>query len=586
MSRMRRKHREAAPISQVQAAQRRRMRITNVRIENFRGIQSLEVDLNETTVFIGENNSGKTSVLDALRLCLRELGPRRRVVFDSFDFHLKDHSAEPSAADPLCIEISFSEQSEDEWASALVGRLNRQKILQVDGSGARHVVLRVTCVFDPTSRDFSQEWNFLNLDGQPLAAVSETALGTLQREMGFFYLTALRDAARHFDAKGPFWRPFLKDSQLPPAKKTEIEQRLREINELVVASHTSFDQARDSIRELQRVVPMAGGNVVSIEAVPGRMFDMLAKAQVHLDAPTGAKLPVGRHGEGTQSLAVLMLFSAFLKSWPNGTPIVALEEPEAHLHPSAVRALWEILALIGGQKLISTHSGDLLSEVNVNDVRRLARSAGTVKVFRVPPGVLTAEETRKFNYHIRRTRGELLFARCWLLVEGETEAWIYPAAARALKQSLHRKGVGVVEYRQSDAGLLAKVANALGILWYCVVDNDSGRRKYEPQIVANLAGSNRGDRLAFPYENMEINLLENGYDAVYGPHMPGQNLERLTKKLGEPGYWREYARHLPSKAKTRAAASVAVEMESRGPDGVSSEISTVIEKVVALAGSD
>ena len=159
------------------------MRITNVRIRDFRGIQSLEVDLNETTVFIGENNSGKTSVLDALRLCLRELGPRRRVVFDSFDFHLKDYSAEPSSADPLCIEISFSEQSEDEWASALIGRLNRQKILQIDGSGARHVVLRVTCVFDPTSRDFSQEWNFLNLDGQPLAAVSERALGTLQREI-------------------------------------------------------------------------------------------------------------------------------------------------------------------------------------------------------------------------------------------------------------------------------------------------------------------------------------------------------------------------------------------------------------------
>ena len=401
------------------------MRITKVRIENFRGLKQLEIDLDETTVLIGENNSGKTSVLDALRLCLRELGPRRRAVFDSFDFHLENNLAEPHSADPLCIEITYSEKTAQEWDDALTGLLNRQKILQVRPDGLSQVVLRVESAYDATSRDFKQEWAFLNLDGNPLTGVSGTALATLQRETPFFYLTALRDAAHHFDAKGSFWRPFLKDSQLAPEKKAEMEQKLKEINALVVASHASFQQVRDRLSKVQDVVPMAGGDVVSIEAVPGRMFDMLAKAQVHLGASTGAKVPVGRHGEGTQSLAVLMLFSAFLEARPIGTPVVALEEPEAHLHPSAVRALWDILGVVEGQKLISTHSGDLLSEVDVHNVRRLARSAGGVRAFRVPPTLLSAEERRKLNYHVRRVRGELLFARCWLLVEGETEAWIF-----------------------------------------------------------------------------------------------------------------------------------------------------------------
>ena len=69
-----------------------------------------------------------------------------------------------------------------------------------------------------------------------------------------------------------------------------------------------------------------------------------------------------------------MLFSAFLDSWPSGAPIVALEEPEAHLHPSAVRALWGVVGDIAGQKLISTHSGDLLSEVDIHQVCRLAKT--------------------------------------------------------------------------------------------------------------------------------------------------------------------------------------------------------------------
>ena len=560
------------------------MKITKVRIENFRGLKDVELELDETTVLIGENNSGKTSVLDALRLCLRELGPRRRVVFGGFDFHLEDDAAEPHSADPIRIRIQFSEESAGEWDDRLVGRLSRQKILQVGGDGLNHVVLRVTCAYDPTDRDFAQDWAFLNLDGKPLTAVSEAALRALQREVAFFYLSALRDAARHFDAKGPFWRPFLKDSQLSDVRKAEVEKKLRELNELIVSSHTSFEQAAKRLGKVQHVVPMAGGNVVSIEAVPGRMFDMLAKAQVHLSASTGARVPVSRHGEGTQSLAVLMLFSAFLDTRPDGSPpVVALEEPEAHLHPSAVRALWDILNVIGGQKVISTHSGDLLSEVDVCNVRRLANTADGIRVFRVPPALLSKEETRKFNYHIRRSRGELLFARCWLLVEGETESWIYPAAALALGLRLHRDGVRVVEYSQSDVGLLAKVANSLGIPWLCVIDDDSGRVQYEQRVKDNLGVASEADRLRLPYRNIETCLLENGYDGIYQQHMPTQNLAKVTKQPGDDGYWAEFASHL-GRIKTRAAAEVAVKMESKGPPGVPGEIREVLKKVVALAG--
>ena len=331
------------------------MRVTAIRIENFRGIKQLKLELDETTVLIGENNSGKTAVLAALRLCLQDLGSRRRTVFDILDFHLPDADADPSSAKPIQIEVSFSEQKMDEWNEQLVGRLNRDGILQVGDDGRNHVLLRVTCKYDSASRDFARDWSFLNLDRDPLPRVGSQVLTGIQQEVPYFYLTALRDAAYHFDANGPFWRPFLKDTQLPVEKKTEIEQKLREVNELVVGSHASFGQVRTALRQVQDVVPLTSGDVVSIEAVPGRMFDMLAKAQIHLGTMTGAKIPVERHGEGTQSLAVLMLFSAFLKLWSDKDPIVALEEPEAHLHPSAVRALWHLVHDFSGQKLISTH---------------------------------------------------------------------------------------------------------------------------------------------------------------------------------------------------------------------------------------
>nr|VFK54877.1 MAG: putative ATP-dependent endonuclease of the OLD family [Candidatus Kentron sp. TUN]VFK60194.1 MAG: putative ATP-dependent endonuclease of the OLD family [Candidatus Kentron sp. TUN] len=560
------------------------MKLRKLKILNFRGIRNLEINLNDTTVLIGENNSGKTTILDALRLCLRDLGPRRRAVFEPFDFHLKDADAEPATAKPIEITITFSEDTADEWEDRLAGQLNRYKMLQIDDEGRNHVVLQVTCNYDAASREFEQNWNFLNLAGQPLFSVPETALNVLQYEVSYYYLTALRDAFRHFDAKGPFWRPFLKDSQLSEEKKAEIEQKLREVNNLVVASHTSFNQVRERLNKVQDIVSMASDDMVSIEAVPGRMFDMLAKAQIYFGASTSAKVPIHRHGEGTQSLAVLMLFSAFLDAWPQGVPIIALEEPEAHLHPSAVRTLWGVLDGITGQKLISTHSGDLLSEIDIHNVRRLTRTPAGIQPFDIQSGTLSTEETRKFNYHIRRARGELLFARCWLLVEGETESWIFPAAARAMDIDIHKSGVRIVEFGQSDIGLFVKVANALGISWHCVLDNDSGRKKYEAAVKNNLGFATEDERLSIPYPNTEIHFLSNGYDAMYEPYMSEQNRKKVTKLPSDPNYWAEYASHLPSRAKTRGAAAVAIEMENRGAAGVTKELVDVLEKVVALAG--
>jgi len=95
------------------------MRITAVRIRNFRGIRSLDLELGPITVLIGENNTGKTSVLDALKLCLRELGPRRQAVFDALDHHLTDRDAEPSSTDPIEIELTFSDRADDEWDDGL-----------------------------------------------------------------------------------------------------------------------------------------------------------------------------------------------------------------------------------------------------------------------------------------------------------------------------------------------------------------------------------------------------------------------------------------------------------------------------------
>ena len=563
------------------------MKITSVLIQNLRGIRDLELSLGQVTVLIGENNSGKTSILDAIKICLGGLGGRRRPTFNEMDFHLPNEGAEPSSVEPVRIAVTFLEDTREMWDDRLVGRLSRAGVLQfVENGKKRYVSLQVECSYDQETREFSDQWSFLDPSGDVLSVEPLQGLRILREELKYYYLTALRDAGRHFDAHGPFWRPFLRDSQLSVGKKSEIEEHLKKVNNLIISSHSSFEQVKVKLQELQSLVLLANKDPVSIEAVPSRMFEILSRAEVQIGTNTGAKIPLARHGEGTQSLAVLLLVFAFLESQREGASILALEEPEAHLHPSAIRSLWRLVQNFANQQIVSTHSGDLISETNISDIRRLARTSDGIKAFHISKGSLSDEDIRKFNYSIRRTRGELLFARCWLLVEGQTEIWVYEAAARACNMKLHEEGVRLIEYQQAGASptTLAKIANLLGIAWYCVGDKDGNessliRKKRDLHEFFN--GDREEDRLVFPYENLEEHLAGNGFHEIYWNYIPNQKKREIQST---PKNYKEIVQNFRKSCKTNAANDVAVELEEEhGESKVTAEIRSVLEKTLSLA---
>lgn len=539
------------------------MKLRHIHIENFRGITNLDLPVGDTTVLIGENNTGKTAVLDALRFALREIRSRKGCAFDSYDFHLPTPTSDPATSPAISIRLIFREDSPGDWDEQSVARLTRARIAQSDASGRAVVTLKVGGRFDALSQEFVQDWEFQNIAGVALTGLSESTMGVFQGEISYYYLAALRDAAKHFDAKGSFWRPFLKESQLSPERRAEIETKLSEVNQLIVSSHTSFAQVLDKLKDVRDVITMHGADdLVSVDAVPGRLFDMLSKAQVNMNTGTGAKVPIGRHGEGTQSLAVLTLFHAFLQTWNKGSPIVALEEPEAHLHPSAVRSLWKLIEKIPGQKIISTHSGDLLSEVPSSSIVRMHRPTGTLKAARLEDVTLDPNDLRKFNFHIRRDRGELLFARCWILGEGETEATLIPESARILNKDLEQAGIRFVTY-QTGISLepCLKVANGLGIQWIVLADNDAQGANDHQTVRSHLNGRLEQDVLfVMPEANIEQHLCKHGFVDVYDALLTDQPRQRVVAQPTDPDYPIQVAKALPSKLKTHAAQQVVTAM--------------------------
>ena len=564
------------------------MRLTTVRIRNFRCIRDLTADLDETTVLIGENNSGKTAFLEAIRVCLERLRGRDRGSFGEYDYHLQDNASAPADADPIEITLSFLETDAAPWNEGVVQALGN--LFVRDDDGRRRVTLRVASSFDQASAEFVTDWDFLDADGNPLpAGKAISQLTTFQRLSPSFYLSALRDASRHFAAKGRFWRTFLAESGIAEGDREDLTTALAALNERLIGAHEPLREVRTRLEDTGKVIEFGVNEAVSIDALPTQLFSLLSRAQVNLASRSGARIPVELQGEGTQSLAVLLLFGAFLRSKlsdldPDALPITALEEPEAHLHPSAIRSLMGIVRDLPGQKLVSTHSGDLLASVPSSAIRRFAHSNDGITVHRIESDALTEEEQRKFDSHVRRTRGELLFARCWLLVEGETETTLLAGAAEALDVDLDRAGVRCVEFSQTDVGMLARVANNLGIIWYCVLDDDQGRGKYEQRVREQFGVAEEEERLTIPYKNVERLLCETGFGDLYESRISSQK-PQPTSPTGTPDYWNEVLNALPKRySKPEIAAEAAARMAA-GQTPVPEVLSSILNKPIELAGA-
>jgi putative ATP-dependent endonuclease of OLD family len=573
------------------------MILKDIQIQNFRGIRSLLLPLDTLTVLIGENNSGKSTILEAIRIVLtRGYGARRGGQFTEYDFHLNNLDATPQTAEPIEVVLHFAENEVDEWPDAVIQQIN--EVIQLDENGLNHVWLRAQGTFQPTSSTFEALWNFINSEGNELQLRNASILGIISRLVPLFFLSALRDASQEFGQRGQFWGSFLKSIQLPDDQREEIERLLTEVNTSVIDANTGMAEVARRIADAGRYVPLNSDNPVVLEAIPTRVFDMVGKVQVHLRSNSGAKLPLQRYGEGTQSLAVLMLFQAFASVnldeaySPESTPILALEEPEAHLHPSAIRSLGSLLGSMSGQVVVTSHSGDIVSRVPVTALRRLYKQNGETRIGRIESGQFTPREIQAINYSIRLTRGHYLFSRCWLFVEGESDFHILPLLFEAMGYSQDQISFSIIEISQviEKGEPLLKFAQAMGIQWFLLADGDAAGRDYVARAINYcINGETPADRTKLLNHNdIEHEFWYNGYDTfIDGMVTPDQHRQITVAAAGDPAKEIKLIIKAAIKqagGKPAFAQVLADEISSRGVVTIPQTIIDVINRIVQLAG--
>ncbi|MDO6406396.1 ATP-dependent nuclease [Pantoea phytobeneficialis] len=541
------------------------MILEHIDIYGFRGINRLSLSLTATNLLIGENAWGKSSLLDALTLLLAPA--TESYLFTENDFHFPPGDLE-ARTHQLQLVFRFRGENHDEEPVL-------EPFWQRDGDG-RYLCFsargkRQEHQVKTTHRFIDARGDVLLLDGTAQALVH---LRT------FYPVLRVRDARFSRRARQVETDPVQRASTLSELA-LEVDKLTRDlVSRPQMLSDELLRQGLHTMQQLLEhyfLVQHPGGNMarVSPEARNGgegwRSLDKLN----HLIAGTESR---------SRQVILLRMFSLLIQAHGNAAlpvgarPMLLVEDPETRLHPIMLAVAWNLLDLMPVQKIATTNSGELLSQVPLESVCRLVREPTRVAAWRIGPEGLSAEESRRIGFHIRVNRPSALFARCWLLVEGETEVWIINELARQSGYHFAAEGVKVIEFAQSGLKPLLKFARRMGIAWHVLTDGDDAGKKYAATTRSQLqAHEHDADHLTMlPALDIENFFYKHGFSDIYHQtaHLPlnvPMNARRIITKA------------IHHSSKPELAIAVAMAAAERGPASIPSLLDNLFSRVIWLA---
>lgn len=518
------------------------MRISKIEIQNFRGFKKEVIELDDITVFVGENNTGKSTVLDAIRLVIGTQDWNEKLT--KYDYHLISGSSKAGEAGEILLRIEVSEKQEDEWPDEIQQTLPDS--IDIDDNGLRHFYLALKGQYNLKDEKSTESKEFQTKTYSPKGSKANTGkcFSDFKNLVPVFYITSLRDSNKEFQQKKGLFKKFLDSEVITSDKRLQLETKLGTLNTEIIDVLENIKQLKGHLKKSMTVLSGTDEGVVDIEPLPSDLNDLIGKAGIILQNITGIRLPLERHGSGAQSLSVLFLYESFLTVLlateydKFSEPVLLIEEPEAHLHPSAVRLFWRFLEIMPGQKIVTTHSGDIISSVPFSKIRRIVGVTGENRVRAMSDTALDDKEKRFLRNYITYSRGELFFAKCWLIVEGETEQAFFENLLNA-DGFLDKKGIRVIQYTQMNLDILLKLSSQIGMRWFLIADGDTKGQSYVTKAKNALAQGN--DETSFIYQipesTLEVNLMNNGFETYYTSKLSQQTSSQVNGTAGSIDYY-------------------------------------------------
>ncbi len=495
------------------------MKIYSIKIENFRGIRSANLILPEHSVLIGDNNTGKSSVLEAIDLALGPDRLSRRPPVDEHDFYggkyLPTVIAQVEAGEGGLAEVAPAKQAEPPKITievAITG-LSQEQEARFGGSiewldvksgifytaanpagvdaATIKAALRVTFIgaYDADEDDFVGNTYYsrsLTEEDTPTPFTKKD-----KQHCGFLFLRSLRTGSRALS--------------LEHGSLLDIILRLKEIRpqmwESTIGTLAAFDVASDPAigisgvldsidKSLKKYVPREWGVKPHLKVSNLTREHLRKVVTAFIATGTGDHAaPFYRQGTGTINMLVLAMLSQIAEDKQN--VIFAMEEVETAIPPYAQKRIVHELRKLAAQSIVTSHSPYVLEEFKLSETVILSRSndgALSQAEIALPDSV----KHKRYRQEFRTRFCEGLLSRRVLIAEGATEASAFPVAARRLSElnptvyaSLEALGICVIDAgTESQIADLAELYKNLGKRTFglCDKQTDPAKAEMEAQL--------------------------------------------------------------------------------------------------------
>lgn len=538
------------------------MLLERIEVSGFRGIKRLSLSFEQLTTLIGENTWGKSSLLDAISIALPVSGKLHQ--FTLKDFH-QDHSISYAQDQHIQIIITWQTTEKKEHKA---GRY--RKLSSLWQSNPCDHTQRIYYRISATNNEgkITSSHSFLDHNGNVLRYHKIEKLVT--------ELIRLHPVIRIRDSRRV-------NQQDPPStlSNDRIERRINNTCRRLITApgQVNSGEIKSALRSMQSLIEHYFSFKHHKRDTPHKIHDDLFFGQKN----EGVSLTQFISKNKQAKLLLLGLLNTYLKAkGPNtlkqsARPLMIIEDPEGRLHPTQLIQAWTLLNHIPMQKILTTNSSELLSAVPLCSIRRLVRESGSTSSYSISPTCLSQDDLRRITFHIRFQRSNALFARCWLLVEGETEVWLFNEMARILGYNLAAEGIQIIEFAQSGLKSLIKIAKAFHIEWHVVTDGDPAGKKYAFAVKSQLDNEHHRHRLTeLPHKDIEHYLYHHGFEALF------RELSNIAVDQPVPPK-KIIIKTLKKYAKPDVALAIVQYSEEQGPDSIPLLLRWTLKRIVTMA---
>ena len=443
------------------------MKLIEFSVTNYRSITTAhKIVLHNLTVLVGKNNEGKSNLLTALKTAMMAM-----------IYHSKSGESIPPYRKRKFYDwnrdfpIQYQERRNGlESIFKLHFRLEGEEINEFhDFTGIRgNEDIPITVKF---GRDNKPKIEVPKKGSSSYNRKSKQVTEFISRRLYFNYIQAIRTENMAIDA-------------LQSAIAGQLEQ-LDTNAEYLEAKAKAFkiekgvlDDLADQLKEPLKVF-LPNLQSITINRIEYPMFQRsLNDIDVLID--DGQKTSIANKGDGIKSLVTLAILKEQHKK--EGASIIAIEEPESHLHSGAIHSLVDVILKMSenNQVIITTHNPLFVQQnkLNANVIvdNGTAKAAKSISEIRNILGVMPSDNLKN--------------SRFVLLVEGEddkiTLQSILPLKSTILKDALHSNQLVIKS--MGGAGNLTHDANDLKnsmCKFVVLLDNDkAGNEAYEKAVKA------------------------------------------------------------------------------------------------------